>query len=145
MRIDIEFRAKQGKIIQHFPIRYGLTDWIYGLVHCSFGGSFFTYISNINDEKMETETYAVESNTVCQFTGLKDKNGKKIFENDIVKCGYGIGKVIFHCGSFMVEWISDKEANMELLNSRKGIYTRSDDELFEIIGNTFDNPELLSV
>lgn len=145
MSREIKFRAKQGKIIQHFPIRYGLTDWIYGWLHCSFDGSFFTYISNINDEKMETETYAVESNTVCQFTGLKDKNGKEIFENDIVKCGYGTGKVIFHRGSFMVEWISDKEANMELLNSRKGIYARTDDELFEVIGNTFDNPELLSV
>lgn len=143
MRRDIEFRAKQSKIIQHFPIRYALTDWIYGLVHCSLDGSFFTYISNINDEKMETETFNVESTTVCEYTGLKDKNGKKIFENDIVKCNYGIGKVIFHKGSFMVEWISDKEANMELLNSRKGIYARTDDELFEVIGNTFDNPELV--
>ena len=75
-------------------------------------------------------------------TACKDD---EIFENDIVKCGYGIGKVIFHRGSFMVEWISDKEANMELLNSRKGIYARTDDELFEVIGNSIENPELLSV
>jgi len=145
MQREVKFRAKQGKIIQHFPIKYGLTDWIYGWLHCSFDGSFFTYISNINDEKMETETYAVESSTVCENTGLKDKNGKEIYENDIIL--YNSDKqrnirsfkaiVKFYKGSFIAEKIGSKKKNYcsFLLLSEKHI---------EIIGNHFDNPKLLS-
>lgn len=82
---------------------------------------------------------------VMQFTGLKDLNDKEIFESDILKCGYGVGKVIFKSGCFMVEWIDDKEAYLEFVFSQKGMYTRKDDECFEIIGNVFENPELLDV
>ena len=80
---------------------------------------------------------------VMQYTGLKDKNGKEIYERDIVECGYGKGEVIFKSGCFWVQWIDDKEAYMEWLHSRKGTYIRTDDELFEIIGNIYENPELL--
>ena len=75
-----------------------------------------------------------------QFTGLHAKNGE-VLEGDIVKCGYGTGKVIFHVGCFMVEWIEDKESMMELLYSRKGTYARTGDECFEVIGNIYSNPE----
>ena len=88
---------------------------------------------------------AVEVNpeTVGQFTGLHDKNGVEVWEGDIVRCGYGVGQVIYNAGCFMVQWIDDKEAYMEFFFSKKGMYARKDDELFEIIGNVFDNPELL--
>ncbi len=80
---------------------------------------------------------------IQQYTNILDKNQKEIYEGDIVKCGYGIGEVIFNAGCFMVQWICDPEANMELLFSRKGTYRRTNDEMFEVIGNIFENPELL--
>ena len=80
---------------------------------------------------------------VMQATGILDKNGKEIYEGDIVKCGYGIGKVVFNAGCFMVAWIDDAEAYMEFLFSKKGMYRREGDEQFEIIGNCFENTELL--
>lgn len=51
----------------------------------------------------EVGMHEVDSSTICQCTGLKDKNGKLIWENDIVKCLYNhygekfvyIGKVIY--------------------------------------------------
>lgn len=79
-----------------------------------------------------------------QYTGLKDKHGKEVYERDTVRCGYGTGRVIFKGGCFMVEWTDDKEAYLEFLNSRNGKYTRQDDELFEVIGNIFENKELLN-
>lgn len=82
---------------------------------------------------------------IMQFTGLKDKNKKDIYEGDIVRCGYGLGKVIFSSGCFWVQWIDDREAYMEWLHSRKGTYIRTEDELFEIEGNIFENEELVNI
>jgi hypothetical protein len=74
--------------------------------------------------------YEVDHNTLSQYTGLKDKNGKMIFENDIVKWDEK-------------EWCSKYEEIVEwdfsLLDMRKNDYS----EFCEVIGNKFDNPELL--
>lgn len=80
---------------------------------------------------------------LMQFTGLKDILDKEIYEGDIVECDYGFGKVIFNAGCFMVEWLSDTDVYMEFVFSRKGMYNRTNGERFKIIGNIFQNPELL--
>lgn len=76
---------------------------------------------------------------LMQYTGLKDKNGKEIYECDIVICSYGIGKVVFNSGCFMVEWLDDRESYMEFLFSRKGVYCRTGNEELKVIGNIYEN------
>lgn len=72
--------------------------------------------------------------------GLKDINKKDFYEGDIVKTGYGsIGKIIFRSGCFMIEWLDDKEADMEFVFSKNGRYTRTGDECLEIIGNIYED------
>ena len=82
--------------------------------------------------------YRVEPETVGQFTGLTDKNGKKIFEGDIVEVNHDTypgarGEVFFRNGSFMLKKISDVLSLYGFL------------PWCEVIGNIHDNPELLEV
>ena len=82
-------------------------------------------------------SYEVDPETVCQYTGLTDKNGKKIFEGDIMAfTAYGfdyVGTVEFADGSFSV-MCEHTSPFLDQAVSKHGAY---------VIGNMHDNPELL--
>ena len=100
-----------------------------------------------NDSASITPFNTKYSDTIplMRFTGVFDKDKNEIWENDIVGVEYGFGRVVFRSGCFMIEWIDDKEANLELLGERclgKNIF-RSRKDLI-VIGNIHQNPELVS-
>ncbi len=90
-----------------------------------------------------TYNKSVIPDTVGQYTGLTDKNGKKIFEGDIVKaqddifgspfCNGIIGKIVYEETAFFIE-PQDSMESQWLFNECA---------VYEIIGNIHDNPELL--
>ena len=88
----------------------------------------------------ELRLYEINPSTLCQFTGLTDKNGKKIWENDIIKMFYidgvtDIGTIRYtnECARFQFY-----EENI----IGYGIDITTDKE---VLGNVFDNPELLNI
>lgn len=121
----------------------GNEEWITGsLITCEDGTCKIatSLLEGKADEAILVCAYEVDKATICQCTGLKDKNGKLIWENDIVNCtdaecfGYiswneseagFYFNVLLEGGSFDEEHIYDYQ------------------DCMEVIGNTFDSPELL--
>ena len=97
-----------------------------------------TNYSNSNPlQVIECEKYEVIPETVGQFTGLTDKNGKKIFEGDIVHGYWNTKFLIFFdlcCLQFRAKLSDGTEKDIDYYGDSKKI---------EVIGNIYDNPELL--
>ena len=116
-------------------------EWVEGdLLQTKYHSGHIEY--QIMPQTPVSSAYPVLSETVGQYTGLTDKNGKKIFEGDIVHCVSKLDSadmvVIFECGQFrmiLAEKYHEYQTNV-------GYY---DINCFakEVIGNIHDNPELL--
>ena len=115
-------------------------DWVYGYyVHIGPVSCQRAYI--IPEYASSLYVNEVDPSTVGQYTGLKDKNGKRIFDGDIAKVLQGKDKDIAYVGF---------ENGAFMLYPRTGnIYERTlwsywyNDWDVEVIGNITDNPELL--
>ena len=115
-----------------------------------------------------TECVDIFENTICQCTGLKDKNGKLIWENDILNFLGHKGIIKYECGSFgiayknIIDWEEIQSNIMRVTGCENILYACENDnyislwEIYwnfndednsvntvEVIGNIFDNPELL--
>ena len=93
------------------------------------------YISN---KAGISTAYQVRPETIGQFTGLTDKNGVKIFEGDIVRYGDTIHKVVFEQRNGTA-YFGLVYSPIETLPF--GHY--QDLQQLEVIGNIYDNPELI--
>jgi uncharacterized phage protein (TIGR01671 family) len=120
---DIEFRGK----------RTYNGEWVYGYV-CCYGwvDEKNTYI--VPDYASALYSLEVDPETIGQYTGLADKNGTKIFEGDIVllKGDEEPYQVAFDESCFQVYG-----------NNICYVMNNFYDYEFEVIGNIYDNPELL--
>ena len=112
------------------------------------------WIVDVRGEKC----YRCDSDTICQYTGLTDKNGKKIWENDILRYSYDYDgspflkdgeEIKYRVGAvFWSEWRGSwavcGRGNKKCTNNDVFKYNRNPNRT-EVIGNVFDNLELLEV
>lgn len=116
-------------------------EWVTGsLITCEDGTCKIatSCLEGKADEPILVCAYDVDRDTICQCTGLKDKNGKLIWENDIVVCRD------FTEEKYVIAWKQD-EACFEY--QQYGCSIMNFEQLsgceIEVIGNIFDNYELL--
>ena len=114
-------------------------EWVTGsLITCGDGTCKIAtrYLDDSANIAILICAYDVDRDTICQSTGLKDKNGKLIWENDIVKISGHI--YVCYWDEYNFEWgLKSKTETVGLGYIDKCI--------IEVIGNIFDNPELLEV
>lgn len=84
----------------------------------------------------------VDASTICQCTGLKDKNGKLIFENDIMEAHID-EDFPEDVSRFKVEWNGKGWVENHPDGVDREYLDDFDTEHFKVVGNIFDNPELL--
>ena len=125
---EIKFRGKHIHVFSKNKKLDG--QWVYGY-YCDEN-----YIRTDNAEKL------IDKNTLGQFTGVKDINGKEIYEGDIIEISTGIDKknkaiVEFDCYGFFINSINDTDV------CYLGELDIDIDTFIEVIGNVYDNPELL--
>lgn len=131
--------------------RLDTNDWILGFLSMHKTGKYF--IRPICGSASSSEE--VEKNTICQCTGLKDKNGNLIWEGDIIlfqldndDCPFPnkdtkkrLGKV-FYKGFRTTFAIGMGKNGSSSINDDLWKYVQNGNRV-EVIGNIFDNPELL--
>jgi uncharacterized phage protein (TIGR01671 family) len=118
--------------------------WVYGYLFRSIKSTVKSvnlgYYIQVIDENLSYISYEVDPETVSQFTGLKDKNGINIFENDIIK--HINRNEIYTC-----VWVEDYAcfAFIEDIEFGEGYYFQKvDEERLSIIGNVHDNPDKIN-
>ena len=129
---EILFKAKR-KDWKKLPKEEWWIEGYYRRIPCM--GLHEHYIMPQNP-KNRVEQYEIDPDTLCQYTRLTDKNGKKIWENDIVELPDE--NVYFKC-----EW--EKDTARFVLNGDRFTVDFDDYREYEVevIGNIFDNAELL--
>lgn len=130
MNREILFKAK----------RIDNGEWVEGYyVYCRKRHYILQVLNKaIGFDEREYEWVEVDPDTICQYTGLTDKNGKKIWENDIVE-------LPDEEGYFTCEWEEDAARFVMNVDGLTVDFDNYWSYQTEVAGNIFDNPELLEV
>ena len=133
---EILFRAKikdADEWVEGYYAMMGKENLIrhYIVQNCALTGLF-----SDPEENMYFNDVEIDPETLCQYTGLKDRNGNRIWENDICT-------LITEEGEFVIKY--DEEGARFILDGDGivGDFDNYYDYECEVIGNIFDNPELL--
>ena len=107
--------------------------------------AYIGYLFGVVDGMVhDTDIVEVIPSTICQCTGLRDKNGKLIWENDIL-VGYLDNMYPENATYAQVIWDKNGFYTKEQYSDDISLMDEFDEKHFEVCGNIFDNPELMEV
>ena len=160
MKCDILFRGK--RVIEPIKIeRYAPDGWVYGgllqfddeeayILPYDISGEIYInkpYRFRANDFECSVMLAKVDAQSIGQFTGLTDKNGKKIFEGDIINYEYETFNKQKILVKYVIQYNADEARFRAELTNDGIIYDlltfRETQKRAEVIGNIYDNEELL--
>ena len=114
-------------------------EWVFGHLYVTHNGDYEIGCYN-PDTKIERWTFDVDPSTVGQYTGLTDKNGKRIFEGDVCLCDRNIAPSVDE-QTFQI--IFDVEAGQWIGRGPNSDIDASQFCMCEVVKTVHDNPELL--
>ena len=140
--IEIKFRAYDEEAnVMVYSDEHNLIDYSYEYFFEVLKDKVIcVFLVDYDDSFGAPVTDRCEIEKVMQYTGLHDKNKKDIYDGDIIKykdkTDNGIGLVRFHKARYEAVWIDKSYL-------RKDLYFWAKKREIEIIGNIYENPELL--
>lgn len=131
---EILFRGKRldnGEWVEGYLIKQDIPEY-----HCYIVVSFKAEQDNRHTDILECDIFEVVPETIGQYTGLCDKNGKKIFEGDRIEIRGYVYCCCWDAGNLEFTLVNEKES------IQMGYAAPS---RMTVIGNVHDNPERLEV
>lgn len=144
MNMEILFKAK----------RIDNGEWVEGFIF-EIKGKFYimemtqtfmtAYYSEESVVDFNMRAVEIDPDTLCQYTGLTDKNGKEIWENDICDRKEKYPEIVtYNEGDWQLDYSYAFGKEMHYAACNLGFYA-CERKCVEVIGNVFDNQELLEV
>ncbi len=137
---EIKFRARLDK--KAFPRSYN-KGWAYGFVSRNDDGWAIDTFGNVGGFVGNGQYLSIDGETIGQYTGLKDKNGTEIFHKDIVD--WIDGEFSFRAVVEDGYWQWYLKGVYPIDNFDFADYTDKNQTDLVIVGNIYENPELLEV
>ena len=107
---------------------------------------FDSELNGLDENGMLEGTDNTKQHQIMQYTGLKDKNGKEIYEGDILEISMGAGSPLrcsieYKAPSFCRRWIDKVSRNRRPMEIEPMAWNTH--IIYKVIGNIYENPELL--
>lgn len=135
-------------------------EWVEGYLFETNDNSYIAYNGQFDDDLLlspQNIFIPVDKTTICQYTGLTDENGNKIWENDVLRFedigeeGYEYKEGFDFINRARVEFAEGRWSLIDFVSENSGVmeemYNHAEFMEFwqycEVVGNLFDNPEFL--